>query len=69
MMKKIEYESFSRLMKNLYYKNYQGQMTGKKISQKQFQEFQIFMKHVKAGQEETKNFLSFYSNKVLLSSG
>merc|ERR1719425_146496 len=27
-MKKIEYESFSRFMKNLYYKKYRGQMTG-----------------------------------------
>ena len=54
-------------MKNLFFKKYEGQMSGEKISQKQFQEFQFFMKHVKAGQEETKNFLSFYSKKVCFS--
>ena len=40
-------------------------MISDELSQRRFEDFQYFLKHVKT-QEETGNFLSFYTNKVFL---
>jgi len=64
--RKIEYKNFSIYMKSLYFEKYKSKMKGEEISQGLFEDFQYFMKHVNNGQEETENFLSFYSNKAVM---
>jgi len=64
--RKIEYKNFSLYMKSLYFERYQSKMKGEQLSQGLFEDFQYFMKHVNSGQEETENFLSFYSNKAVM---
>ena len=62
----MDFKNFTLYVKNLYFKKYESKMSGEKLSQGRFEDFKYFMKHVKTGQEETENFLSFYSNSVLL---
>ena len=50
-------------MKSLFYQKYENKMKGVKLSQHQFEKFQDYLNHYKAGQDETENFLAFYSNK------
>lgn len=63
---KIEYEYFKHSMRGLYYKKCKDKVGGEKLSQRQFKDFQYFMEHVKDGQEETQNFLSFYCKKAVV---
>ena len=63
--RKMEFKNFTLYMKSLYFEKYKSKVEGEETSKRRFRDFQYFIKHVKNGQEETENFLSFYSNKVL----
>ena len=61
--RQIIYEDLGNCMKSLFYQKYENKMKGVKLSQHQFEKFQDYLAHYKAGQDETENFLAFYSNK------
>merc|ERR1719427_1874213 len=62
-LRKISFDDFGNFMKSLFFKKYQSKTKGGKLSQQQFDQFLDYLGHYKAGQEETENFLAFYSNK------
>jgi len=67
--KKIKLEDFSKVMKSLFYKKYAKNLGLNKASQEEFDEFKSYLRHYKTGQDETRDFLSFYQKEVMLDIG
>ena len=49
-------------MKSVFFKKYETKVKVGRLSQIQFDQFKDYISHYKSGQEETENFLAFYSN-------
>merc|ERR1712142_1028795 len=64
--RKIAYKDLTKCMRSLYYSNFESRTKRKKNLQSDFDDFHNFINHCKTLQEESENFLAFYSRKKVL---
>jgi len=67
--RKIAYKDLTKCMRSLYYSNFESRTKSKKNLQSDFDDFHNFINHCKTLQEESENFLAFYSRKKVLNPG
>ena len=65
--KKVGFDDLGLVMKKLFVHKFNKNLGARKATAEVLEEFQTYLRHFKTGQEETANFLTYYSSsKVTL---